>query len=47
MIVIVSFLVKLSFGIGHESPRKELNGWVHMEVACVHQELEFMCAFKE
>jgi hypothetical protein len=32
MTIIVSFLVKLSFDIGHESPRQELNGWVSIVV---------------
>jgi hypothetical protein len=39
MTIIISLLVKLSFDIGHESPRQELNGWVHKKVACVKQDV--------
>jgi hypothetical protein len=47
MTVIVSFPVKLSFDIGHESLRQGLNGWVRKKLSYVHRRLEFVCVEKE
>jgi hypothetical protein len=47
MTIIVSFPVKLSFYIGHESPRQVLNGWVHGKLTCVHMRLEYVCVEME
>jgi hypothetical protein len=47
MTIIVSFLVKLSFDIGHESPRQELNGGCIGKYHVCIKKLEFMCVYRE
>ena len=45
--MLIFFPIKLSFDIGHESPKKGLNGQVRRKVERVHRRLELMCAYKE